>query len=64
MYIFYSNGGGSRISGKGGGGGVHMYKGVGVRFAHLILLFSNISLRPNYFNFIGYLKTGRGGGSS
>ena len=56
--------GGSRISGKG----VHMYKGVGVRFADFISFFSNIpwkwnnlvSLRPNYFTFIGYLKRGLG----
>ena len=55
----------SRISGKR----VHMHKGVG--FALLILsLFLNIpwkwnnlvSLRPNYFIFIGYLKTGAGSG--
>ena len=38
--------GGSRISEKG----VHMYKGVGVRFA--------VSLRPNHFIFIGYFKLG------
>ena len=60
--------GGSRIFGKG----VHMYKGVGVRFAEFILFFLNItwkwsnlvSPRPNYFIFIGYLKTGTesGGG--
>ena len=32
--------GGSRISGKGGGG--HMYKGVGIRFADFISFFFNI----------------------
>ena len=61
--------GGSRISGKG----VHMYKGVGVRFADFISFFLNIpwkwnnlvSLGPNYSIFIGYLKTwGREGGSN
>ena len=45
----------------------------GVRFANFISSFLNIlrklnnlvSLRPNYFNFIGYLKTwGREGGLS
>ena len=53
--------GGSRISGKG----VHMYKGVGVRFADFISFFLNIpwtwnnlvTLRPNYFIFIGYFKS-------
>ena len=59
----------SRISGKG----VHEYKGVGVRFADFISFFLNmpwkrdnlVSGRPNYFIFIGYLKTrGREGGSS
>ena len=51
--------GGSRIPGKG----VHMYKGVGVRFADLILLkYPMVSLRPNYFISIGYLKTGAGRG--
>ena len=43
-----------------------MCKGVGVRFADLIKFLSNtpwkwgnlVSLRPNYFIFIGYLKTG------
>ena len=41
-----------------------MYKGVGVRFADFISFILNISrnennlvsLRPNYFIFIGYLK--------
>ena len=42
------------ISGKG----VHIYKEVGVRFADFISFF--LKLRPNYFIFIGYLKTGRG----
>ena len=50
----------SRISGKG----VHMYKGVGVRFDDFISFFLNISwkwnnlvsLRPNYLIFIGYLN--------
>ena len=45
-------------------------KDVGVRFADVISFFLNIprkwnnlvSLRPNYFIFMGYLKTGRGGG--
>ena len=58
--------GGSRISGKG----VWMYKCVGVQFADLISFCFNIpwkwnnlvSLRPNYFIFIGYLKMGGGGG--
>ena len=54
----------SRISAKG----VHMYKGVGVCLADFISFILNIpwkwntcnlvSLRPNYFIFIGYLKTG------
>ena len=52
----------SKISGKG----VRMYKGVGVRSADFISFFFNIpwkwnnlvSLRPNYFIFIGFLKTG------
>ena len=58
--------GGSRISEKG----VNLFKGGG--FALLILSnFSKIShenennlvsLRPNYFIFIGYLKPGGGGG--
>ena len=41
-----------------------MYKGVGVRIADFISFFLNIpvSLRPNYFIFIGYLKTRGGGG--
>ena len=44
--------------------GVDMYKGVGVLFANYISFFLNIPrnnlvlLRPNYFIFIGYLKTG------
>ena len=58
--------GGSMISGKG----VHMYKGWGVCFAHFTSFFLNIpwkwnnlvSLRPNYFIFIGYLKMGAGRG--
>ena len=59
--------GGSRISEKG----VHVYKYVGFRKADFISFFLNIpwnwnnlvSLRPNYFIFIGFLKTGaRGGG--
>ena len=52
-----------------------MYKSVGVRFADFVSFFLNIpishekqnnlvSLRPNYFLFIGYLKTrGRERGS-
>ena len=61
---------GSRISGKGG----HniMYKGMEIRFADFILFFLNIpwkwnnlvSLRPNYFIFIGYLEMGGGGGGA
>ena len=38
------------------GMGVHKYKGVGVRFAD----FNAYSVRPNYFNFIGYLIAGKG----
>ena len=54
---------GSRISGKG----VRMYKGVGrARFANFISFFLNIpwkwnnlvTVRPNYFIFVGYFKTG------
>ena len=49
----------SRISGKG----VHMYKArEGVPFADVISFFLNISMRPNYFIFIGYLKKGEVGG--
>ena len=56
--------GGSRVSGKG----VHIYK-VGVCFPDFISFFLNIpwkwnnlvSLRPNYFTFVGYLKNGGGG---
>ena len=48
-----------------------MYNGLGVRFADFISYSLNIpwkwnnlvSLRPNYFIFIGYLKTGGGGGA-
>ena len=48
----------------------HIFKGVEVRFADFISFFLNIpwkwnnlcSLRPNYFIFIGYLKTGAGRG--
>ena len=66
QYVIKMSGGGSRISGKG----VHIYKSVGVRFVDFISFFVNIpwkwnnlvSLRPNYFIFIGYLKTGGGGG--
>ena len=36
------------------GKGVHMYRGVGVRFADFI---SFVLMGPNYFIFIGYLKT-------
>ena len=47
---------------------VHMYNGVGVRFDDFIYFFLNIpwkwntlvSLRPNSFIFMGYLKTGGG----
>ena len=47
-----------------------MFKGVGFRFADFISLLLNIpykwnnlaSLRPNYFIFIGYLKSGGGWG--
>ena len=50
--------------------GVHMYEGVGVRFADFLLFFLNIiwkwnnlvSVRPKYFIFIGYLRTGDGEG--
>ena len=55
--------GGSRISGKW----VHMYKYAGVRFADFNISWkwnNLVSLRPNYFIFIGYLKTGRRGGRS
>ena len=60
------NRGVSRISGVG----VHMYKGAGVRFADFISFFLDIpwkwnnlvSLQPNYFIFIGYLKMGAGRG--
>ena len=57
------------ISGKG----VHMNKGLGVRFADFFyfILFKYpmkmnnlVSLRPNYFIFIGYLKMGVGEGVS
>ena len=58
--------GGSMISRKG----VQIYKGVGGLFADFISFFLNIpwkwnnlvSLRPNNFIFIGYLKMGRGEG--
>ena len=51
----------SRISGKG----VHMYKGVVIRFDDFISFFpwkwnNLVSPRPNYFIFIGYLKWGAG----
>ena len=61
------SGDGSRISRKG----VHMYKRVGVHFADFISFFLNIpwkwnnlvSLRPNFFIFIGYFKNwGQAGG--
>ena len=50
-----------------------MYKGVGLRFTYFISFFLNmlnipwkwnnlVSLRPNYFIFMGYLKTGDGEG--
>ena len=60
--------GGSRISGTG----VHMYKCVGGRFADFIWFFLNIpwkwnnlvSLRPNCFFLIGYLKMRSGDGGS
>ena len=50
--------------------GFHIFKVVGIRFADFISFFLNIpwkwnnlvSLRPNYFIFIGYLKTGDGEG--
>ena len=49
-----------------------MFKGLGVHFADFISIFLNIpwkqnnlvSVRPNYFIFIGYLKTGGGEGGS
>ena len=58
--------GGSRVSENG----VHMYKGVGVRFADFIFFMLKwpmemnnlVSLRPNYFICVGYLKTGTGVG--
>ena len=54
--------GGSKVSEKG----IHIYEGVWVRFADFISFFLNIpwkwnnlvSVRPYYFIFIGYLKTG------
>ena len=51
------------ISGKGRGFICINVCGVGVRFTDYISLFLNIprkcnNLRPNYFIFIGYLKTG------
>ena len=52
----------ARISGKG----VHkcIYKGVEVRFADLIYpMKQRVSLRTNYFIFIGYLNTGAGRGT-
>ena len=64
--------GGSRISRKG----VHMYKSFcgwgGGCFVYLIIIFLKsamkmnnlVSLRQNYFIFIEYFKTGRGGGSN
>ena len=63
----YNLRGGSRISGKGV---LHMYKGVGGSFCWFDSFFLNIpwkwnnlvSLRPNYFIFMGYLKTGAGRG--
>ena len=64
---YFSSSGGSRISRKG----IHMYlfKGLGVRVVDFISFFLNIpckrnnlvSLRPNYFIFIGYLKRVGGG---
>ena len=65
MYSFFFRGG-SRISGKK----VHTYKGVWVRFADFISFFLNIpwkwnnlvSLRQNYFIFIGYFTENGGGG--
>ena len=56
--------GGSRISGMGS----HMFKSVGIRLAEFIPFFLNIpwkrnnlvSVRPNYFIFIGFLKRGTG----
>ena len=41
-----------------------MNKGVAVCFADLISFFLSISLRPNYFIFIGYLKNWVQGGGS
>ena len=51
---------------------VCVWGGGGARFADFISFFLNIpckwnnlvSLRPNYFNFIGYLKSGGEGGST
>ena len=61
-YLTRMHRGGSRSSGKG----VHMYKGVGVRFADFISFLLNIpwkwnnliSLRPNYFFFYRIFKNG------
>ena len=68
QFVYLKSRGGSRISEKG----VHMFKGVGVPFADFISFILNIqwkwnnlvSLRPNYFIFIGYLKTRGGQGCS
>ena len=49
-----------RIYGKG----VHIHKDVGGRFADFISFLLNISMRPNYFILLGYLKTGGEGSSS
>ena len=56
---FLTKRGGSRISGKG----VHIYKGLGVRFADFISFFLKYSMiEAKFFHFHGILKTGGGGG--
>ena len=65
FFFYFIVRGGSMISGKG----VHIYLDLGVggvRFGDFISFYLNIpwkwnnlvSLRPNYFIFIGYFKTG------
>ena len=57
FFVALEGRGGFRISGKG----VHIHKGVGGCFVDFISFLLNISMRPNYYIFLGYLKTGRGG---
>ena len=67
LITFVNSRGRSRISGKE----VHIDNGGGVRFADFISFFLNIpwewnnlvSLRPNYFIFVGYFKMGAGEGA-